>query len=351
METSLRIEPRWAPAFLGVLLLCACGSASSSETVGSSDDPLSSSIPELQAAGGWTTCSTSGSNCGGAGGQGAPVESTFTVGSYAGRASSAQIWVGGGVSYGTAYWYKKLASPSYQVATVDYWTDFYIPTGTAYEAIEWDTQQVRSQMIYNFGWQANPTLGQWRIFNYAAGRWEDSGIPWKGLPQGVWHSFHARYRTSGSHVYADWFVLDGVQYTPSGNNVHTSVFKSSYTHDDISVGLQLDQDKAAQTYAVYYDHVRLDYASTGGGSCGAPGILEPTQGQSVGPAIQLRTSAPSCLSAAKCYLDGNPTPVASGLDIDQWVPVSMGTHDVECNGWDPSGNVTKSATIAFTRTY
>jgi hypothetical protein len=350
------------------LVLSACGAGpTAAESTGSTEAAVSTSLTELQAAGGWTTCSTSGSNCGGAGGQGKPVQSSFSVGSYGGRSGSAQIGVGGGVSYGTAFWYKKMASPSYEVASVDYFTDFFIPAGTGYEAIEWDTQQVRSSVIYEFGWQANNTLGQWRIFNYAAGRWENSGIPWRGLAQGVWHSFHAHYRASGNTVYADFFVLDGVTYTPTMNNVHSAVPRSSYKNDDISIGLQLDQDKSAQTYAVYYDHVQLDYsdsASGGGGGgggadagggqgCSAPSILEPTAGQSVGPAIQLRTNAPSCITATKCYLDGNPTPVASASSggIDQWVSVALGSHNVECNGWDASGTVYQSSTIAFDRTY
>jgi hypothetical protein len=37
--------------------------------------------------------------------------------------------------------------------------------------------------------------------------------------------------------------------------------------------------------------------------------------------------------------------------IDTWVPVTMGAHQVQCNGWDAGGAVHKSTFISFTRTY
>ena len=87
-------------------------------------------------------------------------------------------------------------------------------------------------------------------------------------------------------------------------------------------------------------------------TCAPPTILEPTAGQSVGPDIHLRVSAPTCIDAIKCYIDSNTTPVASATTnaIDTWVPVTMGPHAVQCNGWD-SGVVYRSGSVSFTRTY
>jgi hypothetical protein len=87
-------------------------------------------------------------------------------------------------------------------------------------------------------------------------------------------------------------------------------------------------------------------------SCGPPAITTPSAGQSVGPDIHLRVSAPSCIDAIKCYVDSNPTVVASASTsaIDAWVPVTMGSHVVQCNGWD-SGVVYRSPFVSFTRTY
>jgi hypothetical protein len=92
-------------------------------------------------------------------------------------------------------------------------------------------------------------------------------------------------------------------------------------------------------------------SSSGSGGCSAATILEPTAGESVGPAIHLRTSAPACVTATKCYIDGDPTPVASATSgaIDQWVSVTVGAHTVQCNAWDASGTAHASPAIAFTR--
>jgi hypothetical protein len=63
-------------------------------------------------------------------------------------------------------------------------------------------------------------------------------------------------------------------------------------------------------------------------------------------------SAPGCIDAIKCYIDSVPTAVASASSnsIVAWVPVTMGPHSVQCNGWD-AGVVYRSSAVAFTRTY
>jgi hypothetical protein len=94
----------------------------------------------------------------------------------------------------------------------------------------------------------------------------------------------------------------------------------------------------------------LEDATQDVGSCGPPVILSPTAGQVVGTTVSLRTSAPACLIATKCYVDGNPTPVAShgagGLTASVRVP--LGHDQVQCNGWDSRGIVYKSGAVAFT---
>ncbi|HVY46256.1 MAG TPA: hypothetical protein VHB21_10275 [Minicystis sp.] len=360
----IRTIPLVLLAGLAAGCIAKAGSLDDDEATAPGDDALTSTLSELETSGGWTTCSTSGSNCGGANGMGTPVQSTFTTGSFAGRASAARIWIGGGVRYGEAYWYKKTAGPSYQVAELELSTDFYIPAGASYEAIEWDPQQVRSQHVFNFGWQAANSIGQWRVYDYGAHQWQDSGVAWTGLAEGAWHTFRAHYHTSGQTIVYDWMEIDGARHAVTQHAEHAAVYKASYTGNDLSLGLQLDQKSSGASYSVDYDHVSLTYSDTtggssgssggggGGGACVAPSILEPSAGQSVGPAIRLRVSAPACLDAVKCYLDGNPAPVASTSGaVDQWVSVSMGGHAVQCNGWEPGGAVHPSASVSFTRTY
>jgi hypothetical protein len=92
-------------------------------------------------------------------------------------------------------------------------------------------------------------------------------------------------------------------------------------------------------------------ADAGSPACSAPAILEPSEGQIVGPAIHLRASAPSCIHAIACYVDSGPTPVASSATnaLDAWVSVDVGAHRVQCNGWDASGLPYASPFVAFTR--
>jgi hypothetical protein len=347
---------RTIPLFALALLVTGCVAASSGvedDGVGAGDDALSATLSSLETSGGWTSCSLSGTNCGGKNGQGAVVDSTFTTGTFGGRAHAARISISGGVRYGEAYWYKKMPGLAYQIESLEVSTDVYIAPGASYQAIEWDPQQVRDQHVFNFGWQAENAGGKWRVYDYASHAWQDSGIPLGTLTEGVWHTMRAHYHTAGATIFYDWLEIDGVRHVPTQNVQHQSAFEAKYTNGDVSLGLQLDQKSSGASYSVYYDNVTMQYAdgaSSGGGGCAAPAILEPSLDEAVGPAIHLRVSAPSCLDAVKCYLDGKPTPVASAAGaIDQWVSVAVGEHEIQCNGWDAKGTVHASPAIAFDR--
>jgi hypothetical protein len=87
--------------------------------------------------------------------------------------------------------------------------------------------------------------------------------------------------------------------------------------------------------------------------CGVPVITDPTQGQVVGPAINIQANAPSCIVAMDAYLDGNSKAVATtssnNFPNPTWVAVSTGSHTLNVNGWDAMGNVYQSTKISFTR--
>jgi hypothetical protein len=88
------------------------------------------------------------------------------------------------------------------------------------------------------------------------------------------------------------------------------------------------------------------------GTCsGVPTILEPTASEDVGPSIHLRVSAPSCIETMIPYLDGKALPVVTGDSIDEWVPVTLGTHTLNVNGWAGTDTAHASAHVTFTRTY
>ena len=85
-------------------------------------------------------------------------------------------------------------------------------------------------------------------------------------------------------------------------------------------------------------------------TCSPPVVLEPTNGETVGPAIHLRTSAPSCLTAVIPYLDDVRVPSdPSATSLDQWVSVNPGPHTINVNGWDSKGHVYASPKVPFVR--
>jgi hypothetical protein len=86
-------------------------------------------------------------------------------------------------------------------------------------------------------------------------------------------------------------------------------------------------------------------------SCSAPTILEPTASEAVGPAIQLRASAAACITSMVPYIDAAPIAAVSGSSIDEWVPVTKGTHTLYVTGLDATGQVYVSSQISFDRTY
>jgi hypothetical protein len=86
-----------------------------------------------------------------------------------------------------------------------------------------------------------------------------------------------------------------------------------------------------------------------GAACGVPTILEPTNGEAVGPAIHLRVSAPSCLDAMIAYIDGHQVATAQTNAIDQWVPVTTGPHTLQVNGWAGSATAHASTAVTFFR--
>lgn len=337
----------WFVAAGGAIVGVGCAGGAPAPS-GARAAALTGSLAELETNGSWQTCSTGSNNCGGAGGSGTPVSTRFDTGTFAGRTSAASISISGGVSYGTAYWWEQNAPPPYQIVQLDVSGDFYIPSGAAWQAIEWDPQQVRATHVYNFGLQANHQQGTWRMFDYPAGRWMPLGIP-MSVAQGTWHTLHAHYHTAGGYITLDWLELDGARQTPTENATQPSATRPDYTTDGLSLGLQLDQVSSGASYAVYYDHLDMQFSD---GSA-APTILEPSADQSVGPAIDLRIVAPESIIAINCYLDGDPTPVASanGDSLTEWVPVTMGPHTIQCNGWDAGGAVYPSPFVPFTRTY
>ena len=357
----MRIE-QLRPLAFAALALAGCGgeipTGGQDPAVG--EDSLSYVKGDLENLSPWHTCG----NCANTGASGAVAYTTFaTSAAFPNEdGSSARFTVGEGGAhnpYTDAYWWYQHAPLSFQAASVDYQLDLYVPGGSAPQAIEFEVQQVRGGYVYNFGWQANYVNHEWRIFDYAKKQWQDSGIPFTGFAADRWHHIEARYRSDGAThgIHHDTLAVDGDERATTANGYHVAPYKGG--GDQLTNALQLDLNGSGAPFHVYFEKVRV---AIGDGSspppppgCSAPSVLEPTSGQAVGPAIDLRVAAPSCLGALKAYLDGNPTPVAASstgsFPSPLWIAVSPGAHVIGVNGWDASGKAYLSAPVAFTRTY
>jgi hypothetical protein len=155
------------------------------------------------------------------------------------------------------------------------------------------------------------------------------------------------------HHFAVYASTDGESLTLAADNIAASARSIDLSGKIPAGATQL------YVYAVGKPQIRNHLsppvstsASTSGDGCtGNPVVLEPTANQSVGPAIRLRASAPACIQTLLAYVDGKEVLRVTGSSIDQWVPVTMGTHTVGVNGWAGTATAHVSAPVTFTRTY
>jgi len=110
-----------------------------------------------------------------------------------------------------AFWSVNLPNPpSVPVTSFRWSSEFKVPAGQTYQALEWDSQQsIRgldpacgppSASVINFGMQYDPHgTGHWRFFDYGAGHWVDTGVATPAnLADGLWHTLSANWTVSGT---------------------------------------------------------------------------------------------------------------------------------------------------------
>jgi hypothetical protein len=91
-------------------------------------------------------------------------------------------------------------------------------------------------------------------------------------------------------------------------------------------------------------------APTSDGCVGVPVITEPADNAVVGSSVQVKVSAPSCIVRMILYVDGNLTLHAYSNVIDGPVPIDLGTHVMNVNGWANTDISHPSAHVTVTRT-
>jgi hypothetical protein len=207
--------------------------------------------------GNWLTCGA----CGDSGGTGPIANYSVSVGvsTPSEDGQSADFGITPSVAFSNAYFYQIHNQVTGQISSLTYEFDLYIPEGmeNAPQALEFECQQKLEGWIYNFGWQADYGSNRWRIFDYGAKQWQDSGLAFQPFTPGVWHHIVAEYHNdaTGHGVFHDALSIDGVR-TPV--NIRHDAF-SSGDPDQFTNAIQLDSNSLANAYNVYVDRMTISY--------------------------------------------------------------------------------------------
>jgi hypothetical protein len=205
----------------------------------------------------WLTCGA----CGNTGGTGSTAPFSFTVGmptpSEDGR--STQFAIAATVPFTNAYFFRQQAAIPHQITALAYEFDFYIPPGmeNAPQAIEFECQQILDGWVYNFAWQADYPINQWRIFDYGLKRWDSTPLNLTRFSPGTWHHVLAEYHndTTAHTVIHDALTIDGTRFPV--NITHNAFF--SGTANQFTNAFQLDSNSTPLPYNVSVDKMTITY--------------------------------------------------------------------------------------------
>jgi len=258
----------FAVVFFVTFGFLSCGGSASSRTTSSSSPPPSSGnggstpsgatvIDNIEDADKWLTCGA----CGNDGGTGSVANYSVTVGlpSPSEDGSATQFAIAASVPYTNAYFYQTHDAVNGQINFLAYEFDVYIPDGSenAPQALEFECQERLNGWTYNFAWQANYGGNTWRIFNYVAKQWDESGLSFQPFSPGTWHHIVAEYHNDVSthSVLHDALTVDGVRFPV--NIRHDAAFEGA--SDELSNAVQLDTNNVPTAYKILVDRMKITY--------------------------------------------------------------------------------------------
>jgi hypothetical protein len=184
----------------GNLSTATVGSASPSPTPVASPSPTPSGSPsnttvlsDVEDSPDWLTCGA----CGNTGGTGAVPGFAITPGmaSPSEDGSSTQFAIAPTAAFNNVYFFRQQKAIPHQINALTYAFDLYIPAGmeSVPQAIEFECQQIVDGWVYNFSWQADYPVNQWRIFDYGLKRWDSTPLNFTHFTPGTWHHIVAEY--------------------------------------------------------------------------------------------------------------------------------------------------------------
>jgi hypothetical protein len=208
---------------------------------------------------GWLTCGA----CGNTGGGGALATYSMVrgIGYPTLSGSSAEFEIGGTHPYADAYWYYRHQPLNNAFKSLRYEFDLYIPAGSEHapQGIEWECQQRLNGYVYNFGWQAEYPMGQWRVFNYTLKRWENSGIPLQRFSPGTWHHLVSEYHNDPvtRTTYHDALIIDGVRHALNITHAATPTTAAN----EFTNAFQLDLNSVPTAYRIFVDNMKITFVN------------------------------------------------------------------------------------------
>jgi hypothetical protein len=169
--------------------------------------------------------------------------------------------------YGSSYWYVPQTEPSSSISYLKYQFDLWVPAAYAStpQALEFECQLTLGGKTYNFAWQADyKGTDSWRIFNYAAGLWESSGIALTQFSGGAWHNIIVEFHIdpadpNSKPIHHDTLWIDGVRMVPSQNFQHA--YAQVGNPDKLTNAFQLDMDFNNDPLTVYIDRMSVTYTT------------------------------------------------------------------------------------------
>jgi len=202
--------------------------------------------------GGWDSCNA----CAGAGGSGPPVSYSMTQGvawpSLDGQ--SAQFWLGGGIPYAGALWWKQL-TPQPAASHFTYDLYFYYQNAGAPQALEFDVNQFVGGPRYIFGTECNfRETGTWRVWDTTNVHWINTGIPCSPSANN-WNHLTWQLQRNGDGSYT--FV--GVTLNGQNSAVNQTYWPIPQSGDELNAAVQLDSNYAGVDYSVWVDEIGLTY--------------------------------------------------------------------------------------------
>ncbi|MEO6119118.1 MAG: hypothetical protein ABIP12_00400 [Terriglobales bacterium] len=224
-------------------------------TVGAASAPAptsGSTFSDIDQMTGWEHCDS----CAGIGGVGPKIPYAYTQGrvdpSLDGNAT--EFWVGGDIPYSNALWWKQLGAKD-GAANFVYDLQYYMKDPNASQALEFDVNQSVNGRKYIFGTECNiAETKTWRIWDPAAVKWVNSGIPCAKPAAYKWTRVVWEFKREGNNV-----VYIAVTVNGQKSYVNRSFLSLAVNARELNVAFQMDGNYNQTDHSVWLDKVTLNY--------------------------------------------------------------------------------------------